>query len=303
MRKTRWGKTLRYAIARHGMPLFLWLLRRARRLGPERLLRLSGLIARLHMRLSQKTRQRGLRHLRIAFPQHSPQVLEKILLESLHNALFNGLYMGMIGAGAIGPGDVLQDARLSGLQHLEQALQGGRGVILLSGHLGNFPLLCSWLGVNGYPLSVVFRDGNASFHGFYGPWMRRMGIDPLPFKAEAELTHTILGALKQNRMVLLIIDQTKKQTGVPILFFGKPTTAAAGPAILARRAKAPVLPVFIHREGLVHHIEIQPAVPLTHTRDIHGDVQRHTQTFSDIIEAQVARHPEEWLWRYRRWRQ
>lgn len=301
-KKKIWGKKLRYAIARRGMPFFLWLVRQAKRLGPQRLLQFSAFLARLNFSLSQKSRERGLRHLRIAFPDKSEEELQKVFIDSLQNAAFNAIYMAMIGAGAISAKDVLKDAKAEGLEHLDAALQEGKGVILLSGHIGNFPLMCSWLAVKGYPISVVFKDGTPSFHGFYGQWMSGMGIEPLPFKADVEMTHAILAALRRNRMVLLIIDQTKKQTGVPILFFGKETTAAAGPAMLARRAKSPIVPVFIHREGLGHVITIEPPVALVFSRDVRGDIQHHTQLLSNIIEAQVVRHPEEWLWRYRRWR-
>jgi len=110
--------------------------------------------------------------------------------------------MALMGAGAISAKDVLEDARAEGLEYLDAALQEGKGVILLSGHIGNFPLMCSWLAVKGYPLSVVFKDGTPSFHGFYGQWMSGMGIEPLPFKADVEMTHAILAALRRNRMVL-----------------------------------------------------------------------------------------------------
>ena len=302
MKKKIWGKKLRYAIAKSLMPFFLWLFRQAKLLGPQRLLRFSAFVARLNFRFSQKSRERGLRHLRIAFPGKNEEELQKILMASLQNAAFNAIYMALIGAGAISAKDVLEDAKAEGLEHLDAALQEGKGVILLSGHIGNFPLMCAWLAAKGYPLSVVFKDGTPSFHGFYGPWMQMMGIEPLPFKAEVEMTYTILAALRQNRMVLLVIDQTKKQAGVPILFFGKETTAAAGPALLARRAKSPIVPIFIHREGLRHVITIEPPVELVFSRDVRGDIQKHTQALSNIIEAQVVRHPEEWLWRYRRWR-
>jgi KDO2-lipid IV(A) lauroyltransferase len=90
--------------------------------------------------------------------------------------------------------------------------------------------------------------------------------------------------------------------GVFVDFFGHRACTNKGLARLALKTEAPVLPVFIVREGSLYRAEIGPEVPLIKTGDKTKDVEANTQQYNDVIEAFVRRYPDQWFWVHQRWK-
>jgi len=79
-----------------------------------------------------------------------------------------------------------------------------------------------------------------------------------------------------------------------------PTTP--GLAVMAMRSGAPVVPVFIVRDGFQkHRLLIKEPIELVLTGDIQKDVEINTQRFTDTLEAMIRQYPDQWLWIHRRW--
>jgi len=113
----------------------------------------------------------------------------------------------------------------------------------------------------------------------------------------------ILQALKRGEVLGMLIDQDTRVKGVMADFFGQKANTPAGPAILAVRRRVPVLAGFIHRESDERHrIVIYPPLDVQRTGDLDRDVQVNTERFNQVIEQEIRRHPDQWVWMHRRWR-
>jgi lauroyl/myristoyl acyltransferase len=108
---------------------------------------------------------------------------------------------------------------------------------------------------------------------------------------------SVLYALRRGEVVHLYLDQHAAEGGVVVEFFGQPMPAFAGPAVLARLLRCPVLPIFIVPEGRNRWTaEIGPAFDLQWSDDKDADILRATQAFVRAIERVVRRYPEQWMW-------
>jgi len=116
-------------------------------------------------------------------------------------------------------------------------------------------------------------------------------------------TQKVVQALSQNRLVGILIDQrAKRSRGVWADFFGRKVPTAPGLAVMAMRSGAPVVPVFIVRDGFQkHRLLIKEPIELVLTGDIQKDVEINTQRFTDTLEAMIRQYPDQWLWIHRRW--
>ena len=102
----------------------------------------------------------------------------------------------------------------------------------------------------------------------------------------------------------MLIDQDISDIdGVFVNFFGKKAHTATGPLILAARYGVPVIPMFMHlKKDLTYHVTCYPPIELTDTGNPKADLIANTQKCSDIYEAVIRQHPEQWAWFHRRWR-
>lgn len=193
--------------------------------------------------------------------------------------------------------DALVEAR--GMAYLQDAYEEGRGVIAVSGHLGNFELLGAYLALKGYPMTVVAA-------ALYDPrldallWRNRRdsGLRVTP---RDRATRAALQALRRGEVVGLLIDQDTRVHGVFVDFFGCPAYTPAGPAILASRTGAPVVPMAIQRQSDdTHLITIRPPLPAPDRSD--ESVQAATRRYAAEIEAFIRQTPTQWVWMHDRWK-
>ena len=187
-----------------------------------------------------------------------------------------------------------------GLDHVHAALAKGRGLLIVTGHLGSFELgagaivravapLRAHLLVKSFPAGVdAFLTARRTAAGYHNIRDRRT----LP---------EILRALRNNEIVVFVIDQNAtRNQGVFVDFFGEPACTMAALAVVARRTGAPVHGVSIWREGPGRHIvEVQPEISPAAEADSEVTLmQRYTRVIEDSIRA----HPAQWTWTHRRWR-
>lgn len=186
---------------------------------------------------------------------------------------------------------------LQGEEHLKRAAEKGKGIVALSAHLGNFALIGARLVAAGYPCSVVVKQPrDQGFARLIDHYRKRVGVKTISAKPRRESVRQILGALRQNEVVLLITDEFKSGR-VKVEFLGRTSHAPRGPATLALRTGAAVLPMFMVREprdGLTLHIGSE--VDLITTGDLPENVAANTALFSRHLEMMVRRFPEQWNW-------
>lgn len=179
----------------------------------------------------------------------------------------------------------------------DEALARGKGVLLLTLHLGNGDLGCSALSVRGYPMVMVSKFFKAKWLNDLWFGMReRVGTKFVPPRNSS---YALLKGLKSKQAVVIPLDQfTGPPIGVRTTFFGRETGTAAGLAVMAERSKAPVISVYAWRQPNGRHgIQFVREVPA-------GDAppEQVTQRFNDELESFVRLHPEQWMWIHKRWK-
>ena len=182
-----------------------------------------------------------------------------------------------------------------GLEHLREGLERGKGVILALPHLGGWEWAGFWVAtVQKFPITVVVEalDPPEMFEWFVG--LRRsfgMNVVSLGPDAAAE----VVRALKQNHVVCLLCDRDIGGGGVEVEFFGERTTLPAGPATLALRTGAPLLPTAAYFRGRGHHGVVRPPVPAEREGGgLRADVARVTQLLANELEGLIRAAPDQW---------
>lgn len=280
--------------------LFRALRRLARALAnhPQATRAVGRFFGRLNYALRPGDRRRDLANLRLALPGRQEAELSAIARESLRDASVGALEFLQLIDGAIGAGQFLGPVAAHGREHLDQALAGGRGVLGVGLHLGHFAKVPLWLAQAGYPVTIVIREARQVPPGFYIAALERLGIEAIRVDRDQAAAPRVLDALRRGRVVMIYLDQgVKNDGGIQIEFLGKRVPMPAGPLVLARRARAPIVPVFLHPGE--HDVLIHPPLPAPATT-LHED-DPTLQALYRLAEAEIRAHPAYWQWRYRRW--
>ncbi|MDQ1438727.1 MAG: phosphatidylinositol dimannoside acyltransferase [Acidimicrobiaceae bacterium] len=181
-----------------------------------------------------------------------------------------------------------------GLELLDAALAEGRGVILALPHLGGWDFGGAWFASQGYQATVVVEplDPPELFEWF-ADMRRAIGLEVVPLGPDAGTA--VLRRLKQGGIVGLVCDRDLPGTGVEVEFFGERTTLPSGPATLALRTGAPLLPVAVYFEGRHgHRGVVRPPIDVARAGGFRDDVARVTQALAHELEDLIRRDPSQW---------
>ena len=241
------------------------------------------------------------RNLKFAYPEWKDGEICKIAGRIFRNVgitVFEILQMGFFSKE-----DFLRNIRIKGEEHLKNAVAGGKGVIIISAHLGNWEAASLFSPCYlGYPVTVVARNIESGFvNRRLIKFRSRFGNSVID--KEGALPE-MMNTLRNGKILALLIDQgTKRSEGVELLFFGKKVTVTPAAAMLALRCKSPVIPVFCVREDdRKLTIIVEPPVQLVRTNNLREDLKTNSQVMTDIIEDIVRKYPDQWLWLHKRWK-
>ncbi len=202
------------------------------------------------------------------------------------------------------PALLKERVKLEGREHLDRALTARNGIILVSAHFGNFPLLLGRLALEGYKAAGIMRPMRDSrVEKIFLDKRKRFGVKTIYSQPRNICVNSTIQALRNNELVFIPIDQNFGTGGVFVHFFGREAATAVGPVIFAQRTKALLLPCFIVRQpGDTHKIIFEPALGLSQGKDAQETVLINTQKLTSIIEVYIRRYPAEWGWIHRRWK-
>ncbi len=193
-------------------------------------------------------------------------------------------------------------AAYDGEQHLKAAAALGRGVLVFSGHFGHWELVALLQKRLGVPMAMVARPlENRYFDRFLTRLRTLSGNTVLP---KRNASRGVLRSLREGRSVAILIDQNVRgDAGVFVDFFGLPASTTPALATFAFRSRAPIVPVFSHPlpDGRLRISYREPIHPVR-KGDYADDVRALTRQCTALLEEEVRRHPEYWLWMHNRWR-
>ncbi len=193
--------------------------------------------------------------------------------------------------------------RFENAELMEQKLAQGKGVLLLTLHMGHGDLACAAMSLKGWPVVMVSKTFKLKLLNDLWFGMReRLGTRFIPPRDSA---YPLLKALKSGSAVIIPLDQfTGPPIGVRSRFFGVETGTGAGLAVMAERSGAPVVVVYTYRDEQgkhVLHFVCEVPVPRNQAKDPEATA-RVTQRFNDELEKLVRLHPEQWMWIHKRWK-
>ena len=248
-----------------------------------------------------RQRKLVLSNLRIGFPGMSDAERCSIAKRMYRNLGMNVAEFARVGklrdSGRL---DSLFDA--SGWENLERAHSRGKGVLILTAHLGNWELFGAKFSNAGYKLTVLARRAYYERYENLLEMLRRSaGVEVV----DRNNVRGILRRLRAGHLVAILSDQDiRRIEGVYVDFLGKLAYTPTGIVTLALRTGSPILPAFIVRQSDGRHrVYIEPEVELIRTGHKGWDTLINTMRYTDIIEKYVKTHPEQWMWFHRRWRQ
>jgi len=192
-------------------------------------------------------------------------------------------------------GDLDAHFDIAGFEHVEAGFAAGKGVILALPHLGGWEYAGAWFAcVKGHhPLVVVEPVEPPELFEWFAAVRAAMGMEVVALGSDA--AGATLKALRDNRAVALVCDRDLRGDGVEVDFFGEQTTLPAGPATLALRTGAVLLPVAVYfrRDG-GHHAVVRPPLDTSRQGSLRDDVARITQVLAHEFEALISAEPQQW---------
>jgi KDO2-lipid IV(A) lauroyltransferase len=236
------------------------------------------------------------RHLAMAFPDWPParrrEVIHRMFLHAGASFAELAQWPALRDSGYV---------TVDGSEILDAGLAEGRGVIAITGHIGNWELLAAEMARRGYPVTVVARRvKEPRFQALLGELRRETGLVVLD-RDSPTFAQDVRAELDRNRVVALLIDQDTRGAGVWVPFFGRPARTPPGAAVLALRKGTPVIAIFIERRASGgHRITVRAIEP------VEGKSRERivalTARMTGAIEAQIRHNPVEWVWWHERWR-
>jgi Kdo2-lipid IVA lauroyltransferase/acyltransferase len=238
-------------------------------------------------------------NIRLAFPDKSEAWVREIAAESYRH-LGREILM-MLQLSWMSRDEVMARTRIGNEGPPAAEYATGSGVVVVTGHLGNWEVGAAAIAVRGYRLAAVAkRASNPLFYNRIMAARARMGVEIIDF---ANATRPGLRALRDGKVLALAADQHAGRSGIWVPFFGRPASTFRGPALMALRTGAPLyLAITVKQPDGVYEVRLDP-IDTTPTGDMEADVVRVTTEYSRQLEAAVRRTPGQYLWHHRRWRE
>lgn len=180
-------------------------------------------------------------------------------------------------------------------RHVEEGLRKGKGVILALPHLGGWEWAGFWIAaVKKLPITVVVEPIEPpQLFEWFARFRRELGMTVVPLGPAAGAE--IAAALKRNEVVCLLSDRDISGGGVKVPFFGELTTLPGGPALMALRTGAPILPTAVYFAAGESHIGVvRPPLDVSRVGSVREDVKRITENLAQELEVLISAEPSQW---------
>ena len=232
------------------------------------------------------------RHLRRVNPQWSSGRVRSAVQEAFES--YTRYWVESLRLPSLGERTVTAGIEVVGYPYVTAALDEGNGVIIALPHLGGWEWAGRWLTDRGHKVTVVVEKIEPpELFDWFATLRAKLGMTVVPLGPDAG--KAILRALNNNEIVCLLSDRDIGGGGVEVEFFGERTTLPAGPATLALRTGATLLPVAMYDEpGGGHLAVVKPPLPVERKGSFREDVTRLTQDIAEVLEDLIRADPSQW---------
>jgi KDO2-lipid IV(A) lauroyltransferase len=268
-------------------------------------LALGAAVGRVAWWVAPGERRLMLRHLALAFPEKSEEERRAIARQSLVHLGMVALEVVAIGRSGLAIDDYVSFAPGSE-EIVRRAMERGKGLIFVAGHIGNWELLARRLALVTQPNAVIAkRNADPKLNALVERFRAEGGNKTL-WREDPATGRELIKLFRQGGALGILIDQDTKVQGVFVPFFGRLAFTPRAVGDLALRFGATVAVGTSHRRGprlgdghelTVVEVPYDPA-----PRDPEAEVLRLTAACAALQEAAIRRHPDEWVWMHRRWK-
>jgi Kdo2-lipid IVA lauroyltransferase/acyltransferase len=247
--------------------------------------------------LLRRERTRAVTHLTMAFKENSPSWARRTARRS-----FVHLGKALLEVMMITPGRLARTVDVQGLENLRTAISRGKGVIFVTGHIGNWELMGHAVAAV-HPLSVVAAPIEPEqVNDMIVNLRAGMGVRTV-LRTRPGAAKELIRIFRENRILGILIDQDTDVESAFVDFMGRPAWTPTAAASMAIKFGAPVIFGYDHRTaGDRHSITIEGPVDLIRTGDVEKDVVANTAMLTQKMEGAIRKAPEQWVWMHRRWR-
>ncbi len=247
--------------------------------------------------IARREAKKALKNIAIAFPDWPSGKRRRAIL-----GMFRHLGMSLFEIAWMPNMDVATRDRLTvieGAEPLLKLIDEGRGVVVFTAHCGNWEWMSYAIGLFGRPTTVLQRERDApEMNRFITEHRARSGVRTID-RGSAGAGRELIQSLRRGGILAFLIDQNLRTDSVQVPFFGRPALTPIGPAKLAIRTEAVAVDILVERLWNGHH-RLRIGTPLFCKRD--DDPVALTEHMTRIIEEQIRRVPEQWVWMHDRWR-
>ncbi len=240
------------------------------------------------------------RQIAAAFPEYSREQVHDVARRS-YESLGRTFIETSVLPGTPRQGVLDRFERVDGWEHWETANALGKGVIFVTGHLGNWELGGAYIAARGVPFDAVTRGmANPLMDAYVRRTRRDIGMEVIH---DADAVRQSPRALKQGRTIAMVSDHDAlglASTFVP--FFGRPAKTPRGPAVFALRLGVPLVFVVSVRMPSGRYALLLEPVPTVITGDRETDIDGIVLAYTQQLERYVRRFPDQYFWQHRRWR-
>ncbi len=203
------------------------------------------------------------------------------------------------------PKDLLAVTTVNNEHRLQDTLKLGHGAIMITAHLGNFPLMFEALVQKGYKVNVIIRPmRDPEFGKFMHAECKKWNINMIELSPPKEFLRNSVGALRRNELLFIMLDEVVEEgQGVKVNFFDHMVERAAGPSLFHERVGSPILPAFIvKKDDGKFEITIEDVLKIDENLPDELREAKCVSELTKIIEGYVRRYPLQWGgWLNKRW--
>ena len=263
--------------------------------------KLADVVGWLWYRLDSKHRHIALRNLEIAYGDELGEQERKMICRNTFSHLAR-VALELPYVHKMAATDIERFVTFVGTEHLREALQEGRGALVLTSHFGNWEMMAVAFSLVHYPVHLVVRLlDNPTLDRLVNGIRSRGGNQMIPKKGSVR---KVLRLLRQGEAIGLLIDQNVDwYDGVFVPFFKEIACTNKALSVLALRTNAPVVPAYnVRQPDGRYKVIFEPEVKLIRTGDTTRDIEENTARFNRILEGYIRLHPEQWFWLHQRWK-
>jgi lauroyl/myristoyl acyltransferase len=253
---------------------------------------LAIVVARFAFLFARRARGTLEHNLRIALPHLGGRELKAVAYRNFRN--HSKAYADLMRLPVARVEELSGLLHVEGVEHLEAARTRGKGVMVISAHMGSWEVAAAIWSATIAPVSLFAEELEPrELFDWYRRTRARLGISVLP--ATRAGLRKVLEALDANEMVVTAIDRDMLGTGVEVEFFGRPARIPEGPAAIALKRGTPLLPVCVLRNPDDTYQAIgSPPIFAERTGDHHADIRRVTRELVKHLEEIIRAHPDQW---------